>query len=240
MDSKNNVETSLTITLTPPTSPPNTFTLATTLPESSISPLFSGSEWAGTRIWRAAELSVHWFLVNLVPPPHSFLELGAGLGLLGHCLSRLNPESTYVITDVEALIEQLEYNIPSSQNNLKAAGLDWSEDGLRRVELECNNNRPFDLIVSTDCVYKPLYGDSYVKLAECVVSGLKRNVNAVSVHFMERRNGDGVEEWVEILEGEGLKVEKEDWGSKGCEEMQWSGEGGRAGVLEVYRVVNKK
>lgn len=55
---------------------------------------------------------------------------------------------------------------------------------------------------------------------------------------MERRNADGVEEWVDILEKAGLAVVKEDWGSKGCEEMQWSGEGKTAGVLEVYRVTN--
>ena len=80
---ENDVETGLTINF-PNSSRP--LHLSTKLEQDEIAPLFNGTQWAGTRIWKAAVLALEYLLEKY---PHkddhastkSMLELGCGLGL---------------------------------------------------------------------------------------------------------------------------------------------------------------
>jgi hypothetical protein len=98
------VETGLVVTWprphpTHPSSPSpaqHRFHLSTQLQEDAIAPLFDGTQWAGTRVWKAAILGLEYILKeygscsndesNLSQPPKhvlSLLELGCGLGVPG-------------------------------------------------------------------------------------------------------------------------------------------------------------
>ena len=228
-----------------------------------MSPLFSGKEWAGTRVWRAALYSITHVIesqlfqkvkqmktergeggVEKEQPEGvvceqglTFLELGAGLGVPGLVFGRLagcRSKDKYVITDHPSIVSQIKANVASNfrvDGNdsccVYARGLDWSVDGVSEViqsipELPVKGG--FDVILSTDCVYVPLYGDSYMKLAEVILECLRRNENAVSVNVVERRRLDGVAEFVDLLES-GIPSKN----LAGCK--SW---GGRVDILKMY------
>ncbi|KAJ2310770.1 hypothetical protein IWW54_003011, partial [Coemansia sp. RSA 2705] len=60
------------------------------------------------------------------------LELGAGTGIVGIALARLQPQSTVVLTDKQELVPLLERNIAlNGAQNASAQRLDWTEaDGI--------------------------------------------------------------------------------------------------------------
>jgi len=225
--SEANVETSLTLTYSPTPTQPTSLTISTTLPEDQISPLFSGTAWAGTRLWFSAVDSLTYLhqspLLTSLPASPSILELGAGLGIPGMCLAKylesINSGGTVVITDMPSILDQLETNVsanftsPASTTcpSVVPADLDWSIPGVNSL-LEANSLPHFDLLLSTDCVYAPLYGKSYELLAECIIHLLTLNPAAVSVNVVERRNVDEVEIFEQLLKDGGMTVEVVDRG----------------------------
>jgi hypothetical protein len=114
--------------------------LSTVLEEGSIAPLFDGTQWAGTRVWKAAILGLEYLLRErqkqrqnsnggaACNPAGSLLELGCGLGVPGmvwkqilsmeqaqqqesnSCGSSPRPPRV-VLTDRDSLVPQLKENI---------------------------------------------------------------------------------------------------------------------------------
>ena len=90
---------------------------STLLEPECLAPLFSGAEWAGTRLWDAAIECIHYlhdqyFSNHLlaVNTPVSLLELGCGLGVPGMMSSMMGIHHV-VLTDQAQILTQLNKNI---------------------------------------------------------------------------------------------------------------------------------
>jgi hypothetical protein len=227
--SEAHVETSLSLEYKPTPTVTSSLTVSTTLPEDSISPLFSGTAWAGTRLWFSAVDSLTYLhdsgILASLPAKPNVLELGAGLGIPGMCIAKFlevtEAGGSVIITDMPSILEQCEANVAQNFGassadtgvTVTAAGLDWSVPGINSLIASLPAaTTSFDLIVSTDCVYAPLYGDSYIRLAECIVECLRLNPKCISVNVIERRNKDEVEVFHKLLEDAGMAVEVVDRG----------------------------
>ena len=131
--------------------------LSTVLEEGSIAPLFDGTQWAGTRVWKAAILGLEYLLRERQKQRHdqnskggacfgSLLELGCGLGVPGmvwkQILSveqaqqeqhqKMSPPRV-VLTDRDSLVSQLKENIAvnfKDDSSIEAMSLDWSREGI--------------------------------------------------------------------------------------------------------------
>ena len=201
--------------------------ISTLLPPSSLAPLFSGSEWAGTRLWAAAtHLSTHFHKTYVLPPSASasaspsfpplasasLIELGCGLGVPG-MLAKVWGARKVVLTEMDVLVELGKGNVesnfangPSSSLSVSSEGagveareLDWSRSSVVEVIENSNGGRSFDYILVTDCVYEPLYGDSWKHLVEVCDELLIRNPHAVCLHSMERRAKDGIDKFLAAM-----------------------------------------
>jgi hypothetical protein len=177
--------------------------LTTKLDETEIAPLFSGTQWAGTRLWKAAVLALEYLLEHHSDSggPKSLLELGCGLGVPGMLWHLLHEEKNkVVITDQPALLSQLQENVGNNfagNDSIQPKALSWSEEGLSKLLEECGN---FDICLNCDCIYEPLYGrDSWEALADVLGSMAKKSPNTLLVTSVERRRGDGLENFFERL-----------------------------------------
>lgn len=134
--------------------------LSTKLPETSIVPLFDGTGWAGTRVWKAALSAVQYMEQHCLSMerPLSLLELGCGLGVPGMLwhklqlqihnhngietnqhLQRFTREYQVLLTDQPSLVSQLEANLQSNFPNdsrIKARPLPWNQQGLLDLLME--------------------------------------------------------------------------------------------------------
>jgi hypothetical protein len=171
--------------------PPNTLptlTLSTVLEEKSIAPLFDGTQWAGTRVWKAAVLGLEYLLRERQRQPigegsrlGSLLELGCGLGVPGMIWKQILstelqeqqqlPPPRVVLTDRDSLVSQLRANVEANfpdDPSIVAMALDWSREGItsllrdelaKRGPAAPSEGTPiFDVCLNCDCVYEPLYG----------------------------------------------------------------------------------
>lgn len=91
-------------------------TISTCLPETSIAPMFHGTQWAGTRLWRASIVATKYILElyrsNVFDWNENtiIIELGCGLGVPGMILH--NKINCYtILTDKGDLIEQIQTNL---------------------------------------------------------------------------------------------------------------------------------
>ncbi|CAJ1968555.1 unnamed protein product [Cylindrotheca closterium] len=208
-------------------------TISTKLEEDNIAPLFNGTQWAGTRVWKAAVLAVEYLWEHhrhTTDGDKSMLELGCGLGVPGMVWHLLHKEQNKVVlTDQPSLVSQLqenvEHNFPASseantntnnnnnnnntkkkKNMIQAKPLSWSKEGLTKLLEECDGDGEdkFDICLNCDCVYEPLYGrDSWEALADILGVMAKASPNTLLVTSVERRNGDGLENFIERLEATG-------------------------------------
>jgi hypothetical protein len=201
------------ITVTWPGVPP--FEISTCLPEDAIAPMFHGTQWAGTRIWRAAVVALQYLLCDECPvkfgPETTLVELGCGLGVPGIILALIHQCQT-VLTDKDSLVEQLHQNLQtlSSRNDascLQAASLDWSAQGVKQLliqqsslALATNSRGLFDVVLNCDCIYEPLYGESWKMLAECQEEFLRHNPHAFVLTSVERRRVDGVQHYLQRMQ----------------------------------------
>ena len=147
--------------------------LSTVLPEGSIAPLFDGTQWAGTRVWKAAVLGLEHLLRERASSASSsgggggsLLELGCGLGVPGMVWKQVlvkererapssddhqepSPQRV-VLTDRDSLLSQLQSNVKANFPNdptIEAKTLDWSREGITALleeERERNNDNNGD------------------------------------------------------------------------------------------------
>jgi len=188
--------------------------LSTKLEEDNIAPLFNGTQWAGTRVWKAAVLALEYLWEHhRGDAPKSMLELGCGLGVPGMVWHLLHDEQNKVVlTDQPSLLAQLQGNViknfPKSASDkggdgsiVQAKPLSWSKEGLDALLEECGD---FDICLNCDCVYEPLYGrDSWEALADILGSIAKKSPSTLLVTSVERRNADGLENFIQRLEATG-------------------------------------
>ena len=266
--------------------------ICTLLEEDSISPLFSGTEWAGTRVWNSALEGVNYLvdkeifdkvrktkrrssggLTTREDFGVNVIELGAGLavpgltaGVMNEEYEKLHPQAKdwcVVVSDMETITKQMEGNVKSNFGEgakVIAKTLDWSVAGLNELigsipdevkSLQINGEIIFDVILSTDCVYAPLYGKSYIPLSETIIHMMTINPNAISVNVVERRNQDEVEIFVDLMEKSGVvwksetvsidkysfEKSKEMEGEEGLMNMNenWANEDGEGtGIIEIF------
>jgi hypothetical protein len=201
-----------------------TLELSTCLPQDCIAPMFSGTQWAGTCIWRAAVVALQYILYqqNQFPDRQypatalqldattTVLELGCGLGVPGMILHALTGCST-VLTDKDELVTQLRQNIatnfkgtssiPNDAANantvsrIEAHSLDWSMEGVQEF-LNRTGIKSIDVILNCDCIYEPLYGESWRALLGVQNELLRLFPQAYVLTSCERRRADGIEQYL--------------------------------------------
>ena len=201
--------------------------LTTLLEEDDIAPIFDGSRWAGTRLWNAAVRGIQYitghldskptFLEQMSSDPNqriSMLELGCGLGVPGMIYHLLG--GNVVLTDQANILGQLEKNVrnnfPESvasestschdKHSIRAMSLSWSKEGisdlLNRLHL---SEIGFDIVLNCDCVFEPLYGKSWMPLNETINELLRVNPLCVVITSVERRRGDNIDSFLEMMRG---------------------------------------
>jgi Lysine methyltransferase len=193
--------------------------LSTCLSSDCIAPLFHGTQWAGTRVWRAAVVALEYLLSDEaevhIGSHHTLLELGCGLGVPGMVLHSLR-KCTTILTDMGDLIPTVQENVrqafPNSigddhdgirQGTITARELDWSVAGVHRLQHETGVSN-FDVVLNCDCIFEPLYGDSWKHLLQCQVALLELNPAAYVLTSVERRNYDGIEKYLHAASDAGL------------------------------------
>jgi Lysine methyltransferase len=199
-----------------PTVPPEeecfTLELSTCLPQECIAPMFDGTQWAGTCIWRSALIASQYILFMqeahnkndsmLLNCNKTFLELGCGLGVPGMVLHSLTG-CRAILTDKSDLLSQLRRNLETNfEPNIApiaAHALDWSMEGVQAL-LEEANVTYIDVILNCDCIYEPLYGDSWRALLAVQNELLHRFPRACVLTACERRRGDGVESYLQATQ----------------------------------------
>lgn len=197
---------------------PKPLHLSTVLEEDDLAPLFHGTQWAGTRVWRAAMIAIHYLYERyqttpgeenyLNPTSSSLLELGCGLGVPGMILHALLPQLQVILTDEDTLTAQLKKNIKTNfgandddddDKKIQATSLSWSPDCVSSI-LQQADGGTFQVCLNCDCVYEPLYGEeSWKALADTLSELAKQNPSILLVTSVERRNADAVEKFVERL-----------------------------------------
>jgi len=196
--------------------------LSTLLEPDQLAPLFSGGEWAGTRLWDAAIECIHYLHDQYfckepcaAQTTTTLLELGCGLGVPGMLCSLMMSTTTtpiVVLTDQGLLLNQLQNNInanfdcKNNNNNkdfnttIQAKALSWSREGIKSLlQEDVLLQRGFDYVIACDCIYEPLYGESWKLLADVIDELLYVNPKAIVLVSCERRNQDGVDKFLKVM-----------------------------------------
>lgn len=181
--------------------------LSTCLQPTDIAPMFDGTQWAGTRVWRASIVAAQYLLQEYadLSDSTSMLELGCGLGVPGMMLHALKKWKV-VLTDKDPLPKQLELNCQSNfgdnfGKSVQSHELDWSREGVKDlVEKQYFGDSKFDVVLNCDCVYEPLYGLSWQLLVETIDELMKINPKTVMITSLERRKADGVDKFLDALD----------------------------------------
>jgi predicted nicotinamide N-methyase len=179
--------------------------ISTLLQPQDLAPLFDGAQWAGTRVWHAAIAAIHYLVsTSTITSSTRILELGAGLGVPGMVLHSLY-KCPVLLTDQESIISQLQQNVQDNFTctldtdniRIQARPLSWSQDAI--ALLLKREQEDFDIVLNCDCVYEPLYGDSWKRLVVCMEELLRKNPSTLMVTSVERRASDGVDSFLETL-----------------------------------------
>jgi predicted nicotinamide N-methyase len=184
-----------------------------------IQPIFSGAAWAGSVLWAAAEVLVEHMLLSkrTVVEGKSVLELGCGLGIPGMICSLLGAKQVILSEQdqlVPLLVKNIESNfaprrsnednsVNSTEDNATAAAtpqavaLNW---GVEEAELILSNRKGerFDVILICDCVFEPLYGDSWKLLCETLGVIVFDDSTEVLISC-ERRSEDAIDDFLAML-----------------------------------------
>ncbi|KAF2142229.1 uncharacterized protein K452DRAFT_326694 [Aplosporella prunicola CBS 121167] len=112
------------------------------------------------------------------------IELGAGCGIVGISLAQLIPDCRVTLTDLPEAQEIAERNIkgmnPAMSSQVKFEPLDWEEELPENIA-----QRPYDLIIVSDCTYNP---DSSPALVKTLHALTKRCPKAIVVLAMKVRH----------------------------------------------------
>lgn len=206
--------------------------LSTLLEPHQLAPLFSGIEWAGTRLWDAAIECIHYLYDHYVfsvenkqncsgpdkpaSTTKSLLELGCGLGVPGMMCSLMGLAQHVVLTDHGSMLNLLEKNVRANfqapcddmttNSLIQAKELSWSREGLKTLLLAqeqdqkpLNTTKGFDYVIACDCIFEPLYGESWMLLADVIDELLSINPQTIVLVSCERRSHDGVDKFISRL-----------------------------------------
>jgi predicted nicotinamide N-methyase len=205
--------------------------VSTLLEPDDMAPLFSGAEWAGTRVWDAAVECIQYLYDQLALADSrthksgmcndrdeeaeptlleglSVLELGCGLGIPG-MVSFMGMKAKHVVlTDQEQILKQMTQNVESNfirgespGRIIEARALHWSKVNVQRLLDDVGlSGQGFDYVLNCDCVYEPLYGNSWKALVECIDELLRIKPGTIVISSCERRNQDGVDRFVQAME----------------------------------------
>jgi hypothetical protein len=126
---------------------------------------------------------------------HAFGCLFTIRGLPGMVCSLLGAD--VLLTEHEDLVQLLRRNLSDNFtdfDSIRAATLDWEE------ERDLENVGQQDVILCCDCVYEPLYGQSWQPLIE-VLRRLCGDNPAADVYIsLERRTADGIDKFLAELD----------------------------------------
>ncbi|KAK9767045.1 hypothetical protein K7432_003439 [Basidiobolus ranarum] len=87
---------------------------------------------------------------NLNVAGKNCLELGAGIGVPGIVLSKL--EANVIMTDIPELVPRLQRNVALNQANVTTMPLVWGEEYQKEIE-RIKREFPLDFIFAADCIY---------------------------------------------------------------------------------------
>lgn len=112
-----------------------------------------------------------------------------------------------VISEQPELVELMERNIAdnaavlTSNGSIAAREFSW---GVAETQAYLTKypNEPIDLVLSCDCIYEPLYGKSWMALAQTMEALCVANKNCVVLMGVERRNQDGIDKFLEFVSNE--------------------------------------
>ncbi|CBJ30547.1 conserved unknown protein [Ectocarpus siliculosus] len=197
-----------------------------------MAPIFSGACWAGTVVWPAALDLCDYMSEHLrqAMVGATVVELGCGIGVPGMVARLLG--ATVVLTEQDELLSLLDRNLdgnfaghPRGEGGIRREALDWEReadtDGLL-ASLERSGTAPgeaegepgagvrrrstrLDFVLCADCVFEPLYGDSWKALAK--VMGRLSDAGTTVLCSVERRGVDGVPEFLRACEAEGFSLQ---------------------------------
>jgi hypothetical protein len=115
---------------------------------------------------------------------------------------------------MDTLVPQLRQNLTSNdltleKQKIQAQPLDWSVKGLQEL-LKMTQLSQFDIVLNCDCIYEPLYGESWKLLLQVQEELLRINPDTVMLTSVERRKFDNVEHYLQGLHDSSIvsKVEK--------------------------------
>ncbi|CAK5211097.1 unnamed protein product [Aphanomyces euteiches] len=169
------------------------------LDEDELAPLFAGAAWAGTLVWDAAVVLANHVLNHVPLESKRVLELGAGIGVPGMVAGVLGAANV-MITEQPELVPLLRTNLRRNASNfsssVSAAELSWGRDATTKF---CEKSGDFDVVLSCDCIYEPLYGKSWVALADTMDVLCARNPACVVLVAVERRHEDGIDSFLSYL-----------------------------------------
>lgn len=182
--------------------------------------IYEHGTWTGTMLWDSAVHTSEWLLASAEwaawLPGKSVLELGSGLGLPGLVCHALGA-SPVLLTDREPIAdlvkEGLQHNgllasPPSASSSATASGVgtcsfEWDEDGAARVLAEQLGGRKPDVIIAADCIFSPLFGDTFLLLR---MLDLLAGPHTTALVALERRAGDGGPRFFECAREAGFDI----------------------------------
>eukprot|EP00811_Abedinium_folium_P002539 NODE_12331_length_1231_cov_4.028080.p1 GENE.NODE_12331_length_1231_cov_4.028080~~NODE_12331_length_1231_cov_4.028080.p1 ORF type:complete len:190 (+),score=50.22 NODE_12331_length_1231_cov_4.028080:363-932(+) len=136
------------------------------------------------------------------------IELGSGLGLPGMVCAALG--ARVLLTDVPDVADLLQRNVATNFGGdggwCRAAPLDWDVASARSLLAESSG--PFDLVLCSDCIYEPLYGQSWRALVDCLEVFCELPTTTVMISVTRRHvEHDGIERFL-ARASEVLSVER--------------------------------
>ncbi|KAL0587522.1 hypothetical protein ABG067_002818 [Albugo candida] len=200
-------------------------TLSLLLKEEELAPLFSGAAWAGTVVWDAAIYLTRYFLHHYGTELRNalrstrVLELGAGIGVPGMA-ARIAGADSVILTEQEDLVDLIHRNIKSNANALGVHPandkkeqaivgrvLSWGKESINTY-LKTYHDEQIDFVLSCDCIFEPLYGDSWKALAITMQEICELNPECSVFLSVERRKEDGVDRFLEHVDASTSLVSK--------------------------------
>ena len=176
-----------------------------------LEPVFSGAAWAGTVLWRAAAVLVDRAFLGadaVQIKGRTCIELGCGLGVPGMACARLGAKNV-ALTEQQSLVDLLTRNVAANfapGEDIRAVSFPWSRAGAEALKNDFCDGGCFDVIVCCDCVYVPLYGDSWKALLEAIdaLAGPATDV-LISLERRHVKDGDdGVDPFLEGMRANGF------------------------------------
>jgi predicted nicotinamide N-methyase len=117
-----------------------------------------------------------------------------------------------VITEQDELLELMHRNLKDNASALRlgdsvalddggaiyARPLSWGVDETTAY-LQQHGGETYDVILSCDCIYEPLYGESWKALAQTMELLCQQNPRALVMMGVERRNADGIDKFLSFV-----------------------------------------